>query len=169
MGVTVIGDHEPRTVEQLERCVAAEEGAVGVLCADGHVGYSQPIGGAVAYPDHINPSGLGYDIAGLAAGTPVTPADGYFKRIEAIAAGEPVTGWDGRAVRVVSPCKGAIARGERPLRRVRLPLGRGLGGTDEPRVRTKLGWRRADELRPGDAVACSPFVGLPFTESDATV
>src|SRR3954466_1292376 len=62
MAVTVIGDHEPRTVEQLERCVAAEEGAVGVLCADGHVGYSQPVGGAVAYRDHISVSGVGYDI-----------------------------------------------------------------------------------------------------------
>ena len=27
------------------------------------MGYSQPIGGAVAYPDHISPSGVGYDIA----------------------------------------------------------------------------------------------------------
>jgi hypothetical protein len=35
----------------------------GVLCADGHVGYSQPIGGAVAYADYISPSGVGYDIA----------------------------------------------------------------------------------------------------------
>jgi tRNA-splicing ligase RtcB len=62
MGVTVIGDHDERTVRQLERCVAAEEGAVGVLCADGHVGYSQPVGGAVAYRDHISVSGVGYDI-----------------------------------------------------------------------------------------------------------
>ena len=60
--ITVIGPHEARTIEQLERCVAAEEGAVGVLCADGHVGYSQPIGGAVGYRDHISPSGVGYDI-----------------------------------------------------------------------------------------------------------
>src|SRR5215510_1043245 len=62
MTVTVIGDHEARTVAQLERCVAAEDGAVGVLCADGHVGYSQPVGGAVAYRDHISVSGVGYDI-----------------------------------------------------------------------------------------------------------
>jgi tRNA-splicing ligase RtcB (3'-phosphate/5'-hydroxy nucleic acid ligase) len=62
MPVTVFGDHEVRTVAQLERCVAAEEGAAGVLCADGHVGYSQPVGGAVAYRDHISVSGVGYDI-----------------------------------------------------------------------------------------------------------
>ena len=62
MAITVIGDHEPRTVQQLFRCVEAEEGAAGVLCADGHVGYSQPVGGAVAYRDHISVSGVGYDI-----------------------------------------------------------------------------------------------------------
>ena len=62
MNITVIGDHDERTVRQLERCVVAEEGAAGVLCADGHVGYSQPVGGAVAYRRHISVSGVGYDI-----------------------------------------------------------------------------------------------------------
>jgi tRNA-splicing ligase RtcB (3'-phosphate/5'-hydroxy nucleic acid ligase) len=62
MSLTVIGDHEDRTIQQLERCVRAEDGAAGVLCADGHVGYSQPVGGAVAYRDHISVSGVGYDI-----------------------------------------------------------------------------------------------------------
>jgi tRNA-splicing ligase RtcB len=62
MSLTVIGDHEPRTIQQLQRCVQAEEGAAGVLCADGHVGYSQPVGGAVAYRSHISVSGVGYDI-----------------------------------------------------------------------------------------------------------
>lgn len=60
--LTILGDHESRTIEQLARCAAAEEGALGVLCADGHVGYSQPIGGVVAYRNHIAPSGVGYDI-----------------------------------------------------------------------------------------------------------
>ena len=58
----IFGDHEPRTIEQLERCVDAAEGSEGVLCADGHVGYSQPIGGVVAYREHLSPSGVGYDI-----------------------------------------------------------------------------------------------------------
>jgi tRNA-splicing ligase RtcB len=59
----VFGEHDQKTIDQLARCVEAEEGALGVLCADGHLGYSQPIGGAVAYEDHISPSGVGYDIA----------------------------------------------------------------------------------------------------------
>jgi tRNA-splicing ligase RtcB len=61
--ITVRGDVDARAVEQLRRCAEAGDAAAGVLCADGHVGYSQPIGGAVAYPDHISPSGVGYDIA----------------------------------------------------------------------------------------------------------
>ena len=58
----IFGDHDARTIEQLRRCVDAAEGSEGVLCADGHVGYSQPIGGVVAYREHLSPSGVGYDI-----------------------------------------------------------------------------------------------------------
>jgi tRNA-splicing ligase RtcB len=61
-GPVIFGDPDERTVAQLERCVRAEEGARGVLCADAHVGYSQPIGGAIAYREHVSPSGVGYDI-----------------------------------------------------------------------------------------------------------
>jgi tRNA-splicing ligase RtcB len=61
--VKIYGQHDERTVQQLERCVAAEDGARAVLCADGHVGYSMPIGGVVAYKDFVSPSGVGYDIA----------------------------------------------------------------------------------------------------------
>lgn len=60
--LTIFGNADERTVEQIKRCQAVEEGARAVLCADNHVGYSQPIGGAVAYREHISPSGVGYDI-----------------------------------------------------------------------------------------------------------
>jgi tRNA-splicing ligase RtcB (3'-phosphate/5'-hydroxy nucleic acid ligase) len=40
----------------------AGEADYGVLCADHHPGYSQPIGGAVAYEGYVSPSGVGYDI-----------------------------------------------------------------------------------------------------------
>jgi tRNA-splicing ligase RtcB (3'-phosphate/5'-hydroxy nucleic acid ligase) len=62
VSITVIGEHDERTILQLRRCVDAEDGAAGVLCADGHLGYSQPVGGAVAYRQHISVSGVGYDI-----------------------------------------------------------------------------------------------------------
>jgi tRNA-splicing ligase RtcB len=61
--ITVFGEVDPRAVEQLARCADAGDALRGALCADGHVGYSQPIGGAVAYADYISPSGVGYDIA----------------------------------------------------------------------------------------------------------
>ncbi|HEY8584901.1 MAG TPA: RtcB family protein [Capillimicrobium sp.] len=61
--IAVRGDVDPRAIEQLVTCAQAGGAVRGVLCADGHVGYSQPIGGAVAYPEHISPSGVGYDIA----------------------------------------------------------------------------------------------------------
>ena len=59
----IYGQHEARTIQQLQRCADAEEGALAVLCADGHVGYSMPIGGVVAYRGYVSPSGVGYDIA----------------------------------------------------------------------------------------------------------
>lgn len=57
------GTHDAATIAQLQRCVDAEPGALGVLCADGHKGYSMPIGGVVAYKNFLSPSGVGYDIA----------------------------------------------------------------------------------------------------------
>ncbi len=60
--ITVQGAVDDRAVAQLRRCAEAGDAVAGVLCADGHVGYSQPIGGAIAYPDHVSPSGVGYDI-----------------------------------------------------------------------------------------------------------
>jgi tRNA-splicing ligase RtcB (3'-phosphate/5'-hydroxy nucleic acid ligase) len=49
-------------IKQIQTCLQAGEGVQAVLCADHHLGYSQPIGGAVAYTDYISPSGVGYDI-----------------------------------------------------------------------------------------------------------
>ncbi|MBW3652078.1 MAG: RtcB family protein [Actinobacteria bacterium] len=61
--IAVKGDVEARAVEQLRRCAEAGDAVAAAICADGHVGYSQPIGGVLAYPEHISPSGVGYDIA----------------------------------------------------------------------------------------------------------
>jgi tRNA-splicing ligase RtcB (3'-phosphate/5'-hydroxy nucleic acid ligase) len=63
MSMRIFGQHDEATIQQLERCAAAEDGAPAVLCADGHLRYSMPIGGVVGYRDHISPSGVGYDIA----------------------------------------------------------------------------------------------------------
>jgi len=62
MKTKIFGKHDEATVKQIERCVEAG-GARAVLCADGHKGYAQPIGGVVAYTDRISLSGVGFDIA----------------------------------------------------------------------------------------------------------
>jgi len=69
----IFGEHDEATIKQIETCVAAG-GERGVLCADGHKGYAQPIGGVVAYKDKISLSGVGFDIAcgNLAIRTDVT-------------------------------------------------------------------------------------------------
>src|SRR5216110_293306 len=58
----IFGEHDPATIKQIETCVATG-GERAVLCADGHKGYAQPIGGVVAYKDKISLSGVGFDIA----------------------------------------------------------------------------------------------------------
>jgi tRNA-splicing ligase RtcB len=60
--IRIFGDHDDRTREQMARCM--EHGSVvgGVLCADGHLGYAQPVGGVVAYAEHVSVSGVGFDI-----------------------------------------------------------------------------------------------------------
>ena len=62
MKAKIFGQHDEATLRQIENCIDAG-GERGVLCADGHKGYAQPIGGVVAYKDRISLSGVGFDIA----------------------------------------------------------------------------------------------------------
>lgn len=59
----IFGEHDEKTVAQLHRCMGVGSVVGGVLCADGHYGYAQPVGGVVAYEDMISVSGVGFDIA----------------------------------------------------------------------------------------------------------
>jgi tRNA-splicing ligase RtcB len=47
-------------ITQLENCF--DEQDIAVLTADAHKGYGHPIGGAIAYKNHISVSGVGFDI-----------------------------------------------------------------------------------------------------------
>lgn len=62
-GIVVFGAHDAATIDQMRRVRQTGPVAGTVLCADGHKGYSQPIGGVVAYREAISPSGVGYDIS----------------------------------------------------------------------------------------------------------
>jgi tRNA-splicing ligase RtcB len=62
MKIKTFGPVDERSLAQLRRCMEAGDAEYGVLCADHHPGYSQPIGGAVAYEGYISPSGAGFDL-----------------------------------------------------------------------------------------------------------
>jgi tRNA-splicing ligase RtcB len=60
--LTIRGEHDEGTIAQMGNCLRV--GAVGgALCADGHKGYAQPVGGVTAYRGKVSLSGVGYDIA----------------------------------------------------------------------------------------------------------
>lgn len=59
--LTIVGEHDKQTVQQMQNCLRVD-GSRGVIMPDGHLGYSQPVGGVAAYPDHVSVSGVGYDI-----------------------------------------------------------------------------------------------------------
>src|SRR3954468_1397933 len=60
--IKTFGPVDERSLGQLKRCMAEGDAEYGVLCADHHPGYSQPIGGGIAYEGYVSPSGVGYDI-----------------------------------------------------------------------------------------------------------
>jgi len=60
--LVIHGDHEEQTIEQMRACMATGNVVHGVICADGHLGYAQPVGGVIAYENQISVSGVGYDI-----------------------------------------------------------------------------------------------------------
>ena len=58
----VFGEHHEATIAQMQNCMAVGNVVAGVICADGHLGYAQPVGGVIAYEKQISISGVGFDI-----------------------------------------------------------------------------------------------------------
>jgi len=75
--IPVWGEHDDATLAQIQRCARDEQVAGAALMADGHRGYSMPIGGVIAYRGAVSPSGVGYDIScgNKAARTDIRAAD----------------------------------------------------------------------------------------------
>src|SRR3954470_2675951 len=144
--IKTFGDVDARSLEQLERCMAAGDADYGVLCADHHPGYSQPIGGAIAYEGYVSPSGVGYDVGCIASGARVTTADNYSLPVEKVRPETPATCLDGGASRRVIPHDGAIARGTKAAKKLELANGRVLVLTPDHRVLTPRGWTEARDL-----------------------
>ena len=52
--LTVMGEHDDATIDQMKNCMAVGNAVAGVICADGHLGYAQPVGGVIAYEGQIS-------------------------------------------------------------------------------------------------------------------
>ena len=57
----VWGVPDAGAVEQMQRC--RERADYAALMADHHLGYAVPVGGVIAYADHVSPSGVGFDVS----------------------------------------------------------------------------------------------------------
>ncbi|MGO4682005.1 RtcB family protein [Hyphomicrobium sp. 2TAF46] len=77
--LTVIGEHDAATVVQMRNCMSVGNAVAGVICADGHLGYAQPVGGVIAYEKQISISGVGFDIG---CGNMAVRLDTRFEEIE---------------------------------------------------------------------------------------
>jgi tRNA-splicing ligase RtcB len=60
--LAVFGQHQDGTLAQMRTCMGLGAVLGGVLCADGHLGYAQPVGGVIAYEGQVSISGVGFDI-----------------------------------------------------------------------------------------------------------
>src|SRR6266446_8779782 len=58
----IFGQHDEATVAQMRNCMSVGTVVAGAICADGHLGYAQPVGGVIAYEKQISISGVGFDI-----------------------------------------------------------------------------------------------------------
>jgi tRNA-splicing ligase RtcB (3'-phosphate/5'-hydroxy nucleic acid ligase) len=78
----VFGEHDEATIAQMRNCMSVGNVVAGVICADGHLGYAQPVGGVIAYEKQISISGVGFDIG---CGNMAARLDVPFEEISAIA------------------------------------------------------------------------------------
>jgi tRNA-splicing ligase RtcB len=76
--LTIHGTHDENTIRQMRTCMQFGSVHRGVLCADGHYGYAQPVGGVIAYETHVSVSGVGFDIG---CGNLAARLDGAFEDI----------------------------------------------------------------------------------------
>lgn len=72
----VFGEHQQNTLEQMRACMSVGNVVGGVLCADGHLGYAQPVGGVIAYDGQVSISGVGFDIGCFTGDTRVFLGNG---------------------------------------------------------------------------------------------
>jgi len=118
--IKVFGEHDDVTLLQMRNCMKVGNVVGGVVCADGHLGYAQPVGGVIAYEKQISISGVGFDI-----------------------------GCGNMAVRLDTPFDAVQDRVGEIIRDVGRNISFGIGRTNDERVEHELfddadAWREAD-------------------------
>lgn len=78
MDISIFGEHDEKTIEQINNCTKHEAVVKAALLPDGHLGYGVPIGGVIAYDSYISPTGVGFDIA---CGNKIVKTDVNIKNI----------------------------------------------------------------------------------------
>ena len=116
----LFGQHDQATIAQMRNCMAVGNVVAGVICADGHLGYAQPVGGVIAYEKQISISGVGFDI-----------------------------GCGNMAVRLDTPYSAIKDRVGEIVRDVQKAISFGVGRTNDERVEHELfddadAWRESD-------------------------
>jgi tRNA-splicing ligase RtcB len=116
----VFGTHDETTLAQMRNCMAVGNVVAGVICADGHLGYAQPVGGVIAYEKQISISGVGFDI-----------------------------GCGNMAVRLDTPFSAVVDRIGPIIKDVSRVISFGIGRSNEERVQHDLfddadAWRESD-------------------------
>lgn len=116
----VFGKHDENTIAQMRNCMSVGNVVGGVVCADGHLGYAQPVGGVIAYEKQISISGVGFDI-----------------------------GCGNMAVRLDTPFSAIQDRVGTIIRDVAKTISFGVGRTNDERVEHEMfddadAWREAD-------------------------
>ncbi|MCL4833356.1 MAG: RtcB family protein [Caldilineaceae bacterium] len=156
--IPVWGEPDQGAIDQIVNC--ARTGAAAALMADHHLGYAMPIGGVIGYWDQISPSGVGFDIACIAAGSRVTLADGRSIPIESVLTQGNLLGSWQEEVSNVGPALALQRKTSHTTLRLTFASGDVLHLTTDHLLRTPDGWREAGTLHSGDAVALSSYTGV---------
>ncbi len=149
-----------------------------IVMPDGHQGYGFPIGGVAAMAIDedgvISPGGVGYDINCLSPDTRILTEYGYTVRIKdlaSVAARQAIvargeSGAEPARIRFIAVR--SLEPGEKAVRLVTESGWVVEGSRDHP-VLTRDGFKRLDQVRPGDEVVVYPFDGVEYEDSNDVI
>lgn len=152
--LTVIGLHDEGTIEQMRNCMKVGNVVAGVLCADGHLGYAQPVGGVIAYEDQISISGVGFDIGCFTGDTRIFTLDGNTPRLDELEGKEvPVLSCTAKGTPIPAIGRCIKTRTKAELIKVTLDNGEAVRCTPDHRFMLRDGsYERADRLAAGQSL-----------------